>query len=176
VTIARAQASLTFPAGFQLIAAANPCPCGHGEESRECNCTRERITSYAARLSGALADRFDIALRVEQPSAEAMAGDPGEASADVAARVRAARERAEERLGEGRTNGSMTQAELATHAHLGAGAGKVLAAGHANQRLSGRGWTRVLKVARTCADLDGSVEVEERHVDAALTLRRRGAA
>jgi magnesium chelatase family protein len=68
----------------------------------------------------------------------------------------------------------MTQAELASHAELGKRAGAVLAAGHESQRLSGRGWTRVLKVARTCADLEGSDEVAERHVDAALSLRRRG--
>ena len=175
VTIARARGSLTFPAAFQLIAAANPCPCGHGEDSRECNCTRERIAAYGSRLSGALADRFDIAQRVDQPSAAALAGDPGEDSATVAARVLDARRRAEARLGEGRTNASMSDADLAAHARLGKRAGAVLAAGHATHGLSGRGWTRVLKVARTCADLDRSDEVEERHIDAALALRRRSA-
>jgi len=173
VTIARARSSITFPAGFQLIAAANPCPCGHGEASDRCNCSRERIAAYAARLSGALADRFDIAQRVEQPSADALAGDPGEASATVAARVMAARERQEARLGPGRTNASMSQAELAVHVALGEAAGVALAEGHASYGLSGRGWNRVLKVARTCADLEGANEVGTEHVNTALALRRR---
>ena len=112
VTIARAQGSLTFPARFQIVAAANPCPCGHGEASSKCLCSKDRIGAYESRLSGALADRFDISLRVEQPDAGSLAGDPGEPSADVAARVIAARERQEARLGVARTNASMNEAEL----------------------------------------------------------------
>ena len=176
VTIARAGGALTFPAGFQLIAASNPCPCGHGEESERCACTRERISAYAARLSGALADRFDIAKRVDQPSSAALAGDPGEDSAAVAARVAAARERQAQRLGPGRTNASMTQAELAAHAALDDRAGAALADGHRAHGLSGRGWTRVLKVARTIADLEGAARVGKEQIDSALSLRRRDAA
>jgi magnesium chelatase family protein len=101
VTISRAQGSLTFPARFQIFAAANPCPCGHGSASRRCSCSLERIRSYEARLSGALADRFDLALAVEQPTSAALAGDGGEESATVAARVFDARERQRERLGRG---------------------------------------------------------------------------
>jgi magnesium chelatase family protein len=175
VTISRAQGSLTFPARFQIFAAANPCPCGHGSASRRCSCSLERIRSYESRLSGALADRFDLALAVEQPTAAALAGDGGEDSATVAARVFDARERQRERLGEGRTNASMSEREVAGLAGLDTGGRAALIAGHERHGLSGRGWNRVLKVARTCADLDGSEAVEDRHVDEALSLRRRGA-
>jgi len=173
VTISRAQGALTFPARFQLFAAANPCPCGHGEDSPRCSCSGERIRAYASRLSGALADRVDIALAVEQPSAAALGGDPGESSETVAARVFDAREAQRERLGEGRTNASMSDRETADVAGLDAAARSLLVAGHGEFGLSGRGWNRVIKVARTCADLDGARSVGADHVDEALSMRRR---
>lgn len=176
VTIARAQGSLTFPARFQIIAAANPCPCGHGEASSKCLCSKDRIGAYESRLSGALADRFDLSLRVEQPDAGSLAGDPGERSIAVAERVVAARERQEARLGEARTNASMSEAELGLHATLDASGAKVLEEGHSSMGLSGRGWNRVLKVARTLADLEGHERIRAGDVDTALSMRRRGAA
>lgn len=175
VTISRARGALTLPARFQIFAAANPCPCGHGEDSQACNCRPDQIRAYESRLSGALADRFDLALRVDQPSAEALGGDGGETSAIVAARVAAARERQEDRLGPGRCNATMSEAELALHVRLGAEAGATLSGGHASMGLSGRGWNRVLKVARTLADLGGIAEVGVEEIDAALSLRRRKA-
>ena len=162
VTIARAQGALTFPARFQIVAAANPCPCGHGEASSKCLCSKDRIGAYESRLSGALADRFDLSLRVEQPDAGSLAGDPGEPSAVVAERVLAARERQEARLGAARTNASMSEAELALHAALDAAGAKVLDEGHSSMGLSGRGWNRVLKVARTLADLEGHERIARR--------------
>jgi len=176
VTISRAQGAMTFPARFQIVAAANPCPCGHGEDSRSCSCPGERARAYKARLSGALADRFDLSLRVEQPSAEALAGDPGESSAAVAARVLEARARQEARLGPGRTNASMTEAEMAEHVRLDERGSAALAAAHGGMGLSGRGWNRVLKVARTLADLAGAERVGEEQIDVALSLRRKIAA
>lgn len=173
VTISRAQGALSFPARVQLFAAANPCPCGHGEESQRCNCTAERVRAYASRLSGALADRFDIALAVEQPTAAALDGDRGESSEAVAGRVLDAREAQRERLGGDRTNASMTDREVADLAGLGVTARATLIAGHADLGLSGRGWNRVIKVARTCADLAGSRRIEAEHVDEALSMRRR---
>ncbi len=175
VTISRARGSITLPAGFQVCAAANPCPCGHGESSQRCNCRPDQIRAYASRLSGALADRFDLALAVEQPSAQELAGDCGERSAVVAARVRDARERQEARLGPGRANASMTEAELAEHARPDAAGAAALSKGHDELGLSGRGWSRVLKVARTIADLNGSKGITADHVDIALSMRRRKA-
>jgi magnesium chelatase family protein len=174
VTIARARASVSFPARFQLFAAANPCPCGYGESSPRCGCSAERIRAYGTRLSGALADRFDIALAVEQPSAAALDGDPGESSRSVAERVLEAREAQRERLGEDRTNASMDDREVADLAGLDDGARGRLIDGYAGARLSGRGWVRVIKVARTCADLAGSRAVTADHIEEALSMRRRG--
>ncbi|MCL4286776.1 MAG: YifB family Mg chelatase-like AAA ATPase, partial [Thermoleophilia bacterium] len=174
VTIARARGSVRFPARFQLFAAANPCPCGHGEGSPRCGCSPERIRAYAARLSGALADRFDIALGVEQPSAAALDGDPGESSEVVAGRVAAARKAQRVRLGEGRSNATMSDRDIAETAGLDRDARSRLVDGHASARLSGRGWMRVIRIARTCADLAGSRAVTADHVDEALSMRRRG--
>jgi len=173
VTIARARTSIRFPARFQLFAAANPCPCGHGPEAAACRCTPERIRAYGARLSGALADRIDIALAVERPPASVMAADGGEGSAEVAARVLDARERQRERLGEGRSNASMTEREVTEVVALDGPARRALISGHDSLGFSGRGWNRVLKVARTCADLAGSEVVAVDHVDEAISLRRR---
>ena len=78
ITLVRARHALSYPARFMLVAAMNPCPCGHGEDSSACSCTPEAIRRYEARLSGALADRIDITLRISQPSAAALGGDPGE--------------------------------------------------------------------------------------------------
>ncbi len=173
VTIARARGSVTMPARFQIVAAANPCPCGHGEDSPRCRCRPDQIRAFEARLSGALADRFDLSMAVDQPTAEELAGDPGEGSAAIAARVAVAREVAAARLGPGRANASMTEPELALHAQPDADGAEALAVGHASFGLSGRGWSRVLKVARTCADLDGSESVTGEHIDRALSMRRR---
>jgi magnesium chelatase family protein len=173
VTISRARGTITMPARFQIVAAANPCPCGHGEESPRCKCRPDQIRAYEARLSGALADRFDLSLAVEQPTADELAGDPGEGSAPIAARVAEARERASARLGPGRSNSSMTEAELTLHAAPNEGGAEALAAGHESFGLSGRGWSRVLKVARTCADLDGIDVIGTEHIDRALSMRRR---
>ena len=175
VTIARARSALTFPASFQIFAAANPCPCGHGRDSERCTCPEARISAYESRLSGALADRFDLSLLVEQPSAEALAGDPGERSARVAERVEEARERQEFRLGPGRKNADMTEGELSVHATLDDNGSALLAEGHRDMGLSGRGWNRVLKVARTIADLERAEAISFEHVQEALALRRKSA-
>lgn len=171
VTIARAQGALRFPAAFQLIAAANPCPCGRGSSDGGCDCTPEKIGRYRNRLSGALADRIDINLRVEQPDAQAMGADSPEASAAVRERVQAARERQYERHGGPRTNAALEDDQLRELAALSSEGRAALAQGQRAHRLSGRGWTRALRLARTVADLAGSHEVEETHVHEALSLR-----
>jgi magnesium chelatase family protein len=172
VTITRARHSVELPSRFMLVAAANPCPCGNGPASGECECTPGAVRRYTARLSGALADRVDICLRVEQPHAEVMRGPPGESSDDVRRRVAAARERQERRLGPGRCNAEMTPAELRRKVRLESSAERALASGHERLRLSGRGYDRVLRLARTLADLDASPRVTPGHVTEALALRR----
>ncbi len=173
VTITRAYGALTFPAAFQLVASANPCPCGHGPQSPRCLCPPDRVRAYEGKLSGALADRIDISLNVMQASAAALAGDAGEPSATIAERVDAARSRQQRRLGSGRCNATMSEAELSERIVLSEEAAEAMTKGHAALSLSGRGWSRVLKVARTIADLDNEEVVEERHVSEAMALRRR---
>ena len=174
VTIVRARHAVELPCRFMLVAASNPCPCGRGEESGECDCQPASTRRYRAKLSGALADRIDIAISVERPSAEDMSVAPASDSASVRGRVIAARERQEHRLGAGRCNAEMSLAELRSSCEMDDQAAAMLADGHARLRLSGRGHDRVLRLSRTIADLDGCERVSGDHVARALTLRRRG--
>jgi magnesium chelatase family protein len=175
VVVTRARYAVTLPCRFMLVAAANRCPCGRGEDSEHCRCSPVAVRGYNAKLSGALVDRIDICVSVEQPAAETMAGPPGEPSRAVRARVEAARERQTQRLGPGQVNALMGPAESRRHARLEPDARALLADGHARLGLSGRGYERVLRVARTVADLSGSDRVLADHVGEALSLRRRTA-
>jgi magnesium chelatase family protein len=173
VTLARAGRTVTLPCRFQLVAASNPCPCGHGPDSGECDCPPRVVARYHAKLSGALADRIDLFLSIDRPSAEALADGDGEGSAAVRARVEAARGRQEARLGPGRCNAEMTPVEVRRLARLSPAAKGELASGHERLGLSGRGWDRVVRVARTIADLAGSEETAGDHLAQALNFRRR---
>jgi magnesium chelatase family protein len=175
VSVVRAGHAIELPCRFQLVAAANPCPCGRGEESSECSCTPPRTRSYRAKLSGALADRIDLTIRIAQPGAGAMSGPAGEASAVVRERVVAARTRQAERLGPGRVNAAMTPAETRRHCRLDAACRELIARGHASLGLSGRGHERVLRVARTIADLRGEGHIGVDALTEALAQRRREA-
>jgi magnesium chelatase family protein len=173
VTISRARGTLRFPARFQLIAAANPCPCGRGESDPRCTCSPEQVRRYAARVSGALADRIDITLSLAQPDADALAGDRPEGSAAVRGRVIAVRERQAARLGDGRTNADCDEDELRRTAALDRDGLRAMRLAQRRYALSGRGWARTLRVARTFADADVSERVGEQHVLAALSMRDR---
>jgi magnesium chelatase family protein len=176
VTIVRAHHAVALPCRFMLVAATNPCPCGKGPESPECDCAPGAVARYQARVSGALADRIDAIVTVERPEAEEMGGELGESSATVRERVLAARERQERRFGPGRCNGDASGAEIRARGGLESTARDLLAAGYERLGLSGRGYDRALRLARTIADLDGSDRVGPEHVGEALTLRRRGSA
>ena len=172
VSISRAGASRLLPCRFMLVAAANPCPCGRGESDPECDCQPLDVRRYQGRLSGALADRIDILAAIRQPSAEEIAGPPGEPSAAVRERVAAARLLQERRLGPGRGNAEMTPSE-ARECVLKDGAAALLAEAYSRSRLSGRAHDRVLRLARTVADLAGAQAIERDHMAQALQLRRR---
>jgi magnesium chelatase family protein len=172
ISVARAGARRRLPCRFMLVAASNPCPCGRGESDPECSCAPLAVSRYQARLSGALADRIDLLAAIRQPSAEQIGGPPGECSAAVRERVSAARERQEDRLGSGRCNAEMTPGE-ARECALEASAATLLAESYARRRLSGRAHDRILRLARTVADLDGSDAVGREQVAQALQLRRR---
>jgi magnesium chelatase family protein len=174
VAITRARGAVELPCRFMLIAASNPCPCGRGESSGECECRPGSVRRYRAKLSGALADRIDISVAVGRPTAEEMGAGGAVDSAEVRARVIAARERQEQRLGPGRCNADMDLAELRASSRLTREARRTLARGHAQLGLSGRGYDRVLRVSRTIADLAGAERIEVEHIARAISLRRRG--
>lgn len=172
VSIVRAAGRQTLPCRFTLVAAANPCPCGRGEEDPACDCNPAAVRRYRGVLSGALADRIDINLAVRQPGSEAMAGPPGESSAEVRRRVIVARAAMTERFGDSRTNSTATAAEVAAF-RVDPAAARLLSEAHDSHRMSGRAHDRTMRVARTIADLEGTEAIEENHLAAALQLRRR---
>jgi magnesium chelatase family protein len=172
VSIARAGSWRHLPCRFMLVAAANPCPCGRGEEDPECSCAPLAVRAYQARLSGALADRIDVLAAIRQPSATEIGGPSGEPSAAVRDRVTAARERQESRLGRGRCNAEMTPGEVRECA-LEPDAASLLADSYARRRLSGRAHDRVLRLAQTVADLAGAPRIGREQMAQALQLRRR---
>lgn len=174
VTISRATGSQTLPAGFVLVAAANPCPCGRGASDPDCECPARAVTRYRNALSGALADRIDITVAVEQPGLGAMAGPPGECSGTIRERVIAARRRMEDRLGSSRCNAGATPAETARFPITEPGKG-LLSEADRRRPFSGRSHDRVMRLAMTLADLDGSEEIGPEHIAGALQLRRREA-
>jgi magnesium chelatase family protein len=152
VTITRSQGTVVYPARFQLVAATNPCPCGRlGEERPGCRCSPRAIEAYQRTLSGPLLDRIDLRVNVTRPPLAAFAGQPkGEPSAAVRERVIAARRRQLER--QGRLNASLRPADLRRNAPLGSSR-TVLERWAAERGMSGRGFHRSWRVARTLADL-----------------------
>jgi magnesium chelatase family protein len=179
-TISRANAHVTYPARFQLIAAMNPCRCGYlGDLPRECGRAPRCGEDYQMRLSGPLLDRMDLAIEVTPVPASELARAPaGETSAVVAARIQAARLRQRARYGadgprcNAAAEGAVLERSLAADQPA-----RLLAEQAAERlRLSARGYTRTLRVARTIADLAGSAQVQRGHVAEALAFRHRGAA
>ena len=172
-TVSRAAAHTTYPARFQLVAAMNPCRCGYlGDASRECNRAPRCGEDYLSRLSGPLLDRIDLTVQVQPVSpAELSRAPPGEPSAPVAARVAAARaaQRARAPDGAGATNAEMDASRVA----LAEEARKLAEQAATRLSLSPRGFTRVLRVARTIADLAGAPVVRRQDVAEALAFRHR---
>ncbi len=175
VTVARARSTLSFPAGFQLVAAANPCPCGFlGDPERDCTCTPPMIQRYRARLSGPLLDRMDLQVMVPAvPWRDLGSGRRGEASEVVAARVRTARTvQAERYLGRAcRTNAEMGPAEIDRWARPDADGRRLLERAAMSLGLSARAYHRILRVARTIADLAGEKDLRTNHLAEAIGYR-----
>ena len=172
ITIARAARRAEFPARFQLVAAMNPCPCGHlGSRLKACRCSPDQVARYQGKLSGPLLDRID--LHVEVPALapqELLGAPPGEATPAIRARVAAARERALAR--QGRPNQALQGADIDTHAMLDEPAMQLMRSAAAKLGWSARGTHRALKVARTIADLAGAQAVGAAHVAEAVQYRR----
>ncbi len=173
VVIVRGQRTVAFPTRFQLIASTNPCPCGFAGTDR-CSCTEADIARQRRRLSGPLLDRMDLLVHMPRPSADSLAqAAAGTSSAAVRAAVIEARERQAHRLA---GCGVATNAELTPRLmHLvapDASASNAVRAAYARGTMSARGHGRILRVARTLADLDGSPRVRVKHVNVAIGLRQ----
>jgi magnesium chelatase family protein len=171
IVISRAARQAEFPARFQLVAAMNPCPCGHFGDSRgRCRCAPERIESYRGRVSGPLLDRIDLHVEVGRVDPSELDGAPvAEPSATVALRVMAARARQLER--QGKANARLDNTEVTALCHADAQSLAVLGRAMTQLALSARAYHRVLRVARTIADLAGSEVVLTEHIAEAVALR-----
>jgi magnesium chelatase family protein len=172
IRVARAALHTTMPARFQLVAAMNPCPCGGGSRPGDCQCGESRVEKYASRVSGPLLDRFDLRVRVERPAVDdLLSSKRGESSVEVAERVATARDRAVDR--QGVLNAQLPARQLDSVARLSSGAFAVLRHEMERGRLSGRGYHRVRRVARTIADLSPMLvdEIDEASVSLALEMR-----
>jgi len=172
VAIVRGQRTVAFPTRFQLLASTNPCPCGHAGE-RRCRCSEADIARHRRKLSGPLLDRMDLLVHMPRPKPEALQEDRGASSDAVLATVLEVRERQAQRLaGTGlRTNSELTPQLMRRLVRADAGAELALRNAYARGELSPRGHGRILRVARTIADLDGSARVHAEHVRDALHFR-----
>ncbi len=176
VTISRSLTSVTYPARFMLVAAMNPCPCGHlGDRRHSCSCLPQKVSAYRGRISGPLLDRVDVAVEVPALSKRELLSAPArESSGKVRERVASARERQLRRLGQQPDvfcNAQMSSSQTENLCKLDDSALGLLDAAIDRLSLSARAHQRILKVARTIADLDGQLSIGSAHLAEAISYR-----
>ena len=176
ITISRAKYSVDYPCSFMLVASMNPCPCGYyGDPTHHCVCTPGQIQRYMNKISGPLLDRIDIHCEIQAvPFAELSKMQPGESSEQIRERVVTARKIQEERFKQHRgihSNAMMTEKMLHDYAEPDEESMDMLRMAMERLKLSARAYTRILKVARTIADLEGSEKVQSRHIAEAIGYR-----
>jgi len=170
--------SLTFPARFMMAAAMNPCPCGYwGDRTRECQCTETMIQRYVSKISGPLLDRIDIHIDVPAVNYKELRGSDSNAESSVQIKERVIRARqvqlnrfaaAGEKI---YSNAQMGSREIRTYCELDADSERMLERAMQQQGLSARAHDRILKVARTIADLEGSMQLASKHIAEAIQYR-----
>ncbi|MCH9696697.1 MAG: YifB family Mg chelatase-like AAA ATPase [Gammaproteobacteria bacterium] len=174
INIARATARSEFPARFQFIAAMNPCPCGYlGEESGRCHCTSAQVQRYRSRISGPLFDRIDLHVEVKRLPKSEMTGhsnDNAETSANILQRVKITRQRALDRRGY--LNARLTPAHIKSDCVVDNDSQQLLEQAIDTLGLSHRAFHRILKIARTIADMDDKNRIESQHISEAISYRR----
>ena len=173
ITIARNATSVTYPAHFMLIASMNPCPCGNYGSSVECTCSASQIHKYLAKLSGPLMDRIDIHVEVDNVTFTQLTEESyGESSVTVKKRVDAARQLQRDRFGTKiHCNAQMTSQDMEKYCKIDSRSSALLQESFEKLQLSARAYNRILKVARTIADLDGKAQIEVQHIAEALQYR-----
>jgi magnesium chelatase family protein len=176
VTVSRAVASITYPAGFMLVAAMNPCPCGYfGDERHQCTCAPGQIHRYRHKVSGPLLDRIDIHIEVPAVPYKELSNEySGEKSGEIKKRVVAAREIQHDRFMNDRriyANGHMKTRHIKKYCKLQPDAQTLLETAMQKLGLSARAYTRILKLSRTIADLDASAEIQSHHISEAIQYR-----
>jgi magnesium chelatase family protein len=177
VNISRASGTMRYPAQFILIAAANPCPCGnYGSESRECHCLPGYIQRYQKKISGPILDRIDLHVQVSEVDLQKLSSlEKGESSATIRKRVQTARDIQKERYADTRytCNGELSTKALRTYCLLESPAKQLLLKAAMKMNLSARSYNKVIKIARTIADLDGEEKIKENYVLEAIQYRQK---
>jgi magnesium chelatase family protein len=172
ITISRAARQADFPARFQLVAAMNPCPCGYlGHHNGKCRCTPDQVSRYRARISGPLLDRIDLQIEVPAlPESELMAASGGESSSAIRSRVEQARHR--QMLRQGQPNAQLSTGKIDEYCRVDEAGKALLKQAILRLDLSARAYHRILKVARTIADLAGAKNIATAHIAEAIQYRR----
>lgn len=175
VTVSRVHGKFTYPCNFMLVGAMNPCPCGYyNHPTRKCTCSERKIHNYLNRVSGPLIDRFDIHIEVPPVDYDDLTAKSGEeSSAEIKKRVNKARKIQTERYKSSKTtcNARLNESELEKFCEITEDASELLKTAFENLGLSARAYNRILKVARTIADLDGSDKIQLQHIAEAIQYR-----